>query len=59
MAKMLIVHSTIWDIERLLRNTQIRNRDAENFGLLVTFGAITPNIGSQSAEIQGSRRDNS
>ena len=38
---------------RLLRNTLIRCGDAENFGLLVTFGAITPHYGNQSAKIQG------
>ena len=44
---------------RLLRNKQIRYGDAENFGLLVTFGAIIRHIGNQSAKIQGSQRDNS
>lgn len=38
---------------RLLRNTLIRYVDAEIFGLLVTFGAITPHFGNQSAKIQG------
>ena len=38
---------------RLLRNTLIRYVDAEIFGLLVTFGAITQHFGNQSAKIQG------
>ena len=44
---------------RLLRNTQIRYWDAENFGLIVTIGAIIPHIGNQSTDIQGSQSDNS